>query len=195
MADVVPTFGGREEPKRRRDERVDVIEGTRARSAEERFQFGERLFDRIEVRTVRRQEAERRADTFNGRSDVGLSVHREVIQHDHVAGPQRRHQYLFDVGQETGGVDGPIKHGGCRQPVGPQGEDHRVSFPMSAGRVIVQPHAAGTPAIAAEQIGGDPTLVEKDVLPHIAKRQPGAPAAAVSGDVGPSLLVGVDGFF
>ena len=195
MADVVPTFGGGEERKCRGNQRVDVIERTWARGAEQRFQFGECQLDRIEVRTVRRQESERRTDAFNGRSDVGLSVDREVIEHHHVAWPQRRHQHLFDVGQEAGGVDGPVKHRGCGQTIGPQGDHHRVRFPMSAGRVIVQPHTAWTASIAAEQISGDATLIEKDVLPHIAKRQPGSPATAVSGDVGPSLFFGVDGFF
>jgi hypothetical protein len=70
-----------------------------------------------------------------------------------------------------------------------------VHLPVTAGRVIAEPGAAGTPAIAADHIGRDPALVEKDVLVDIAKRQPGAPPAAFSDDVGPALFVGVNRFF
>ena len=66
---------------------------------------------------------------------------------------------------------------------------------MPARCVIVQARAAETPSVTAEQIGGHPTLIEKDVLPRVAERQPVPPAATLSGDVGPPLLVGVDCFF
>ncbi len=195
MSDVVSTFGRGEEFKGGRDQGVDVIERTRARGAEERFQFRERLFDRIEIRTVRRQESERGAGVFNGRAGLRLSVDGEVIEHDHVAGPQRRHEHLVEVGQKAGVVDRPIKHGGRGEAVRAERGDHRVRLPVSAGGVIVQPYAAGTPSGAAEQIGGDATLVKKDVLPHITERQPVPPASARRGDVRASLLFGVDRFF
>jgi hypothetical protein len=59
----------------------------------------------------------------------------------------------------------------------------------------MEANAPGTPAIATEQVGGDSAFIEKDVLPHVAKRQPRPPAAPVRDDVRPSLLLGVDGFF
>ncbi len=59
MSDVVATFGGREQGECGRDERSDVIEGAWSCGAEKRFQFGKRLFDGIEIGTVRRQKAQR----------------------------------------------------------------------------------------------------------------------------------------
>ena len=56
------------------------------RAPEERFQFGERLFDRIEVRTVRRQKSDLRADRFDGRAGLWLFVPGEIVEHDHLAG-------------------------------------------------------------------------------------------------------------
>jgi hypothetical protein len=41
---------------------------------------------------------------------------------------------------------------------------------MPTWRVIAQPHAAWTPPVAAEEIGGHATLIEKDVLPRITER-------------------------
>jgi hypothetical protein len=70
-----------------------------------------------------------------------------------------------------------------------------VRLPMPARRVIAEPNAAWTPPVATEEIGGHAAFIDKDVLPRIAERQPVPPAATLSGDVGPPLLVGVYGFF
>jgi len=66
---------------------------------------------------------------------------------------------------------------------------------MAARRVIVPEYAAETASVAAHQIGRHAAFIEKDVLPDVAQRQPVAPATAFSRDVGPSLFVGVYGFF
>ena len=58
-----------------------------------------------------------------------------------------------------------------------------------------EPFAAGTAPIAAQQVGGDPTLVEEHVLAHIPEGLPHLPAAPVGNHVRPSLFVGVYGFF
>jgi len=61
--------------------------------------------------------------------------------------------------------------------------------------MVLQPGATGTPPIAPQQIRRDPTFIEKDVLPRVVQRLPRAPAAPLSGDVGPPLFVGVECFF
>jgi hypothetical protein len=66
-----------------------------------------------------------------------------------------------------------------------------VRLPMPAGRVIAQAHAARTAPVAAQQIGRDAAFIKKDVLPRVMQRQPVAPAAPLSGDVGTALFVGV----
>ena len=86
MPDVVPTLLRREEHERRSDKRQHVIERSWSRGTEERFKFGERLFDRIEVGTVWRQKAELRADRFDGGADLWLFVHGEIVEHHHIAG-------------------------------------------------------------------------------------------------------------
>ena len=142
------TFGGREEPQRGRDERVDVIEAARPRRSQEGFQFGEREFDRIEVGTVGREEPELRARPLEGHPDLGLLVDREVVEHDDIARPQRGHQHLFDIGEETGTINGPIEDGWRAHPFEAQRGDDRVRLPVTARRVIAEPRAARTPAVA-----------------------------------------------
>ena len=61
--------------------------------------------------------------------------------------------------------------------------------------MITQARAAGTAAIAPQQIRRDAAFIEKDVLPHVAQRLPRPPLPAGRGDVRPTLLVGVYRFF
>jgi hypothetical protein len=70
-----------------------------------------------------------------------------------------------------------------------------VRFPMAAGGVIVQPDAARTAAIPAQQVGRHATFIEKHVLAHVAHRLPRLPLSPGRGDIRAALLVGVYGFF
>jgi hypothetical protein len=195
MSHVIATFGRREQAERDRDEVADLVETSRARGPQERFEFGEGEFNRIEVRTVGRQKSELRARRFDRLPDLGLLVGGEVVEDDDVAAPQRGREDLFNVGEKRRIVDRPIEHGRRAEPLEPQRGDHRVHLPVAARGVIAQARAPRTPAVTADQIGRDAALVEKDVLPHIAEREPGAPPASFSDDVGAPLFVGVYGFF
>jgi hypothetical protein len=70
-----------------------------------------------------------------------------------------------------------------------------VRLPMAARRVIAEPGAPQTSAVAAQQIGRHAAFIEEDVLADVAERQPRTPLASGRDDVRSSLLVGVDGFF
>ena len=101
MPDEVSAFGRREELQRDGDQVADVVKGPGTGGAEKRFQFRERQFDRIEVGTVGRKEAELGADGFDGGAHRRLFVDGEVVEDDHVARLQRGTQHLLDVGEEA----------------------------------------------------------------------------------------------
>jgi len=86
VPDVIPALVRREEVECCGDEREDLIEAAGPRRPEERFQFGERLFDRIEIGTVGRKKADLGADGFDGGANLRLFVHREIVKDDHIAG-------------------------------------------------------------------------------------------------------------
>jgi hypothetical protein len=195
MPDVVGAFLAREKVERNRDEAADLLVTTRTCGAQERFQFGEGKFDRIEIGTVGREEPNVRAHLLDCGPNLGLLVDHEVVEHDDIARSQRGHQHLFDIGEETRTVDGPIEHRRGAEPLEPERGDHRVRLPMTAGCVIMEPGAAWAPAIATEQIRRHAAFIEKHVLPHIAERLPLAPAATLSDDVGTTLFVRVYSFF
>ena len=113
------------------------------------FSFSEGLFDGIEVWTVGREEAERGARGFNGGANGGLLMDRQVVEHDHVAGPQRRHEDLVDIRDERVGIDRAVEDARGGEPLQAQRRDHRVRLPLATGRVIVEAGAAGTAAIPA----------------------------------------------
>jgi len=66
---------------------------------------------------------------------------------------------------------------------------------MAARGVIPEPHPTRTAAVSPQQVGGDPALIDKHVLPRIVERQPLVPASPLSGNVRPALFVGVNRFF
>ena len=195
MPGVIGAFVGREEAERYGDEAADLLVVTRAGGAQERFEFGEREFDRIEIRTVGREESQVRAHLLDRHPDLGLLMHPEVVQHDDISRSQRGHQHLFDVGEETRTINGAVEHRWRAETVKAERGDHGVRLPMAAGGVIAEPCAAGAPAVAPEQIRRDAAFIEKDVLPQIAERLPLAPAATLSDHVRTPLFVGVDRFF
>ena len=195
MTDIVPTFGRCKERERRRDERIDVVEGARARRAEKRFQLRECEFDRIEIWTVWRQKPEVRASSFDGDADFRRSVCAQVVEDHDVAGPQRRHEDLLHVGEKAGTVDGAVEDGRRGQAIKAERGNNGVRFPMPARGVIANPRATNAPPVSTEQIGGDATFVDEHIIPDITEREPVVPAAALSGDVGSSLFVRVDRFF
>jgi hypothetical protein len=149
MSDVICAFVGHEEPQGRGHQLADVLEGARTRGAEERFQFREGQFDRIEVGTVRRQKSEARADLLNRDTHLGLFVGSEVVEDNDIPRFQRGHQDLLDVGAEGDGVDRSVEHGRRGQLRGAERGDHRVCLPMAAGRVIPNARPARASGVAA----------------------------------------------
>ena len=148
MPGVVGAFVGGEEVERSRDEAADLVEGAWTRGAQERFQFGERELDRIEIRTVGREKPNVRARVLDGGPDPRLLVDYEVVEHDDIAGSQAGHQHLFDVGEEARTVDRPIEDGRRADPLETERGNHGVRLPVTAGGVIMQPYAARDAAVA-----------------------------------------------
>ena len=195
MPHEVEAFLRREELQRDCDKLDDLVEGARSRGAEEGFQLRKRELDRIEVRTIGWEKAETGPDAFNGGLHLRLLVDHQVVEDDNVAGAQRGHQHLLDIGEERRIVERAIEDRGRLQSIETERRDDGVRLPMPARRVIAQPLAAGTSAIATQQIGRDARLVEEEIAPRIVQRQRVLPAPARRSDISAPLFVGVYRFF
>ena len=132
---------------------------------------------------------------FDRGAHLGLLMGREIVEDDDIPGRERRREDLFDVGEEGRVIDWTVEDGGRLEAIEAECGDHRVGLPMAARRVIAQPRAARTSAVPPQQIRRDTTLVEKQVVAHIAHRLHPCPLPAGGGDVRPTLFVGVYGFF
>jgi hypothetical protein len=195
VPDIICAFIGQEEPERGSDQLADLIKRARPRGAEERFEFGEGLFDRVEVRAVGRQELQEGAGLLNRDADLRVLVRGQVVEHDDIARAQRRDQNLLDVGAERVGVDGTIEHGRRGELGGAKRGDDRLRLPVAAGRVIADARAARAPGVAPDQIRGDARFIHKDILPRIVQRLGLVPVAPRRRDIRTPLFVGVYGFF
>ncbi len=195
MPDEVQALSRGEELQRDRDKLDDLVEVARSRRPQKRFQFREGEFNRIEIRTVGRQEAEVRAHALDRRLHLRLLVHRQVVEHHDITRSQCRDQHLLDVGEERGIVDRPIEDGRRVQPVHTQRRDHGVRLPMATWRVVAEPQAARTAAVATQQVGGDTGFVDEHIAARVVDRLRVLPAAARRRDISAPLFVGVDRFF
>src|SRR5579859_237222 len=94
------------------------------------LQFGERFFDRRQIRRVGRQKQEATATSFNGLLDPRREVDREIIQDHDLSGAQAGGQDLLHVDLKSGAISGSIQEK-CRSHAikrqrGDQGHDGSI---------------------------------------------------------------------
>ena len=94
-------------------------------------------------------------------TDLGPLVSAQVVHHDDVAGAQRRHQAVLDVGLERRGVGGPVEG----QAAGHAVESHRRGqghgLPVALRDAADDPPAPRGAAVAAGHGGVRPGLVHE----------------------------------
>ncbi len=111
VPDVVGALLWREQREGGGDQIANLVKGPGTRGAQEGFQLRERQLDRVEVGTIGWKEADPPAGRFDGGTHLRLVMDLEVVEHDHVAPAQRRHEDLVDVGAKGQIVDRAIEHG------------------------------------------------------------------------------------
>ena len=159
------------------------------------FEFGEHLFDRIEIGTVGREEQEPCSGTLDDLPDRVALVAAEVVHDDNVAGVEASEQDLLDIALEALAVDRPVKHARCRDPVASKGSQERHGLPVAMRDVGHQPLPFQAPAPDGGHVGLGPGFVDKDQPRRINPALVFLPPAAASGDVRSFLFAGVVCFF
>jgi hypothetical protein len=122
-------------------------------------------------------------------------MQRQIVEHDHIAGTQRRYEDLLDVGEEHGIVERAVEDGGRRQAVRGERRDDRVELPLAARREVPQANPDRTAPIPTQQIRRDAAFIEEDVAAGVPKRLADLPAAARRRDIRTPLFGGVYRFF
>ena len=163
--------------------------------AQERFEFAEDLFDRVEVRRICRQKKCCRIRSLDRFHHAGHFVSRKVIHDDDVAAPERWSQTLFDIGEKYLSVDRAINHEGCHYSVMAQAGYQRAGFPMSMRNATHQPFTARATAPQPHHVGAGGGFVDEYQPGRVEHELLSPPASACAGHVRPLLFRGAQAFF
>jgi len=163
--------------------------------AEQGLEFGKDHLNRIEVRTVGRQEQQMCLGVAYSPTHGNAFVAAQVVEHDDVARPQGRHKELCHPCQEQAAVDGTVEHAGCNKPVGPQCGQERHGRPARVRHRGDQTLPTQGSAMGAGHVGLGPGLVDEDQARRVNAVLVALPPLALAGDVGAVLLGGAQSFF
>ena len=106
-----------------------VLDGSLLGHSHPVLDLGESLLDGVEIGRVWRQEPEPGSGGPDHLPDFGRLMRSEIVHDDDIAGDQRRHEQLLDIGTETLAVDRPVEDARRRQPVAAQGAEACLSVP------------------------------------------------------------------
>ena len=152
------------------------------------FEFGEELFDWIEVGAIGRQVAEFGAGGFDRLLDASNLVARKIVHNDDVAWAERWDKTLLHVGEEARAIDWTVEHTGCGDLVDPQGRDECGRLPMTPRHAGEEALATRAAPIAARHIGRRARLVDEDQALRAQLALACAPFVACRRDIRPILL-------
>jgi hypothetical protein len=172
-----------------------TVDGAFFRLAEQDFELCEDLLDRVEVGAIGWQEDEPGARGTDGPPDSLALVGAEIVHDDNVAGLQRWHQQLLDIGSEALTVDRPVDDAGRRDPVVPECREEGHRAPMAVWDLSPERGAPSPPAMGSAHVGLCPGLIDKDETGRIDFRLVPSPPGAAARDVRTILLGREHGFF
>ncbi len=109
MGEVMAAFLRAEAVKQGPEPPPGRFNGPFGRVAEQGFELGEDLLNRVEIGGVRRQETEGSPHPLKGRPHGRTLVAAQVVHNDDSARGERRQQTLFDIGQEAGAIHRAIE--------------------------------------------------------------------------------------
>src|SRR5689334_503823 len=130
MREVIRAFIGWEALEQTTDHVPKRRDGAASGGAQHRLQFGEHLFDRIEVGAVWREIEQLRAHPLDGLAHACDPVGRKVVHDDHIPPVQRRREELLHVSEEGSSVHGAIQHQWRGQTILTEGGHKSRGLPM-----------------------------------------------------------------
>jgi len=171
------------------------VDGSFGGLSEQKLELGKDLLDRVEVWAVGRQEQQFSPCRPDGLAH-GLALVAAEVVHDHdVAGQERGHEELLDIGGEELAVDRPVEHTWCVDAVMAKRGKEGQRFPLAEGGFGQQLVSAPGPAPDRGHVGLGPGFIDEDEPLGIKPSLILLPLLAPSGDLGPILFGGEQRFF
>ena len=163
--------------------------------AEEVFELGEDLLDRVQVRTVGRQEEHVRTGAADCPADGLALVAAEIVEDDYITRHEGGGQDLLDISCEGLAIDRTVEDARRVDPVGTQGGDEGQRSPMPMRRPAWQALAAQAPAPERGPVGLHPGLINEDEPAGGNPPLMPSPACPPARDLRALRLAGQHGFF
>lgn len=195
MAEVGFAFGRRERIYQASAESPETIDCSFRCAADQPFHLREHEFNRVQIRTVRRQVeygGSNRCDCF---SDTGDFVRLKIVHHDEISSRQSRHELLLDVLQKQLTVDCAIDNERSRETIVPQSPDECGRLPMTMRNLGDQTCPAGAAPIATNHVRFDPGFIDEYQSSGVPKELVGLPGCAPLSNIRAILLGGFQDFF
>ena len=171
------------------------LEGVRSDLAQDGFEFGEDLLNRIEIGTVCREVNKKRATCFDRFSDTDTLVNTDVVHEHDVTSFQRWSKNLFDISLEHLTVHCALEHEGSSNAIMAQRRDEGGGFPIAMQHLLDQALAPWRSAIEPGDGGRDAGFINENEPFRVKSRLSPLQGFTTGGDVRPILLGGVQAFF
>ena len=195
MPEVVCTLGFGEGVERFADLLLQTVDGARGGASYQGFEFGKRVFDRVQVRRVGWQVAELGAGFLENVTNAGDFVGGQIV-HDHdVAVLERRRQAMTEIGEERDTIHGTIDYPGHVDAIDPKGGNESQRFPVAVGNRADQTFADRTATIEPRHLRGEASFIEEHQPIRVDPRLNAPPGLTPSPDVRTILFRGVRGLF
>ena len=174
---------------------LDLLEAAGVGLSQQRLELGERLFDRVQVRTVGRQIEQLGAHRADRSADRWVLMAGQIV-HDHdVAWSEGWDQELLQPGEETLGVDRAIQDAGRDDAVPSQSGHEGECLTRAVRHFADQTLTSGAATMQAGHVGLHPGLIDEDQTGRSNLALPLMPLAPSAGDVSAILLAGAQAFF
>ncbi len=160
-----------------------------------RFEFGESLFNGIEVGTVRRQVADANPSSREQPTDILNFMGGEVVEDERVALAQLWTEHLLQINRENLGIDGAFDQKGRFDAFMAQGRNESGTLPVTVrdGAETTLAHQAAT--MVAGHLGVQTGFINKHQPADIPAGLLPAPKPPGGFNVRPILLGGARRFF
>lgn len=163
--------------------------------SEQRLEFGEGVFDWIEVGAVGWEVFELGAGGLYHLAYARPLVARQVVHDDDVAWPQLRHEDPGDISLEGVAVDRPVEHPGSDEAAEGQCAYEGRCLPVAMRNADPKPLTAPAATVPTSHVRGGPGLVDEDEALRIEVELALEPGLALPQDIRAVLLRGVRRLF
>ena len=146
---------------------MEIIQGAGGCLAQMRFEFGESLFNGIEVGAVRWQVADANPSSREQPTDILDFMGGEVVEDERVARAQLWTKHLLQINRKNLGIDGAFDQKGSFDAIMAQGRNESGTLPVTVrdGAETTLAHQAAT--MVAGHLGAQAGLINKHQLADI----------------------------